>query len=222
MRLLVVEDSTRLRTSLQSGLERLGFAVDTAADGKTGLSLAKVEPYDAIVLDLMLPGISGLDILRELRQRGKATDVLILSARDAVEDRVQGLELGADDYLVKPFAFDELVARLRAMHRRKHGVKQAVITLADLVIEPATRRVRRGEVELDLTAREFALLELLALRLGETVSRIEIEDKLYGMERFPNSNVVASTISILRAKLGDPPLIHTRRRLGYVLSENTP
>ena len=217
MRLLVVEDSRRLRESLRVGLRRSGFSVDTAADGRTALSRATTEPYDAIVLDLLLPGLDGLNVLRELRARGIGTDVLILSARDAVADRVTGLELGADDYLVKPFAFAELVARLQALMRRRYAVKATAICVGDLSIDTAKRQVRRGEALLDLTAREYMLLNLLAMRRGETVSRIEIEDKLYGIERFPNSNVVASTISILRGKLGPPPLIHTRRRLGYMM-----
>jgi DNA-binding response OmpR family regulator len=217
MRLLVVEDSRRLRESLRLGLRRSGFSVDTAADGPTGLSLATKEPYDVIVLDLMLPGLDGQSILKELRARGVGADVLILSARDAVDDRVKGLDLGADDYLVKPFAFEELVARLQALTRRRYGKKSSEIVVGDLVFDAASRKVTRGGKTLDLTAREYMLLRLLAMRRGETVSRIEIEDKLYGIERFPNSNVVASTISMLRTKLGEPPLIHTRRGLGYVM-----
>jgi DNA-binding response OmpR family regulator len=134
-----------------------------------------------------------------------------------VADRVKGLELGADDYLVKPFAFSELVARLQALGRRRSGARSREIAVGDLVIDTAKRTVKRGDEALDLTAREYMLLQLLATRRGETVARIEIEDKLYGIDRFPESNVVASTISILRSKLGPPPLIHTRRGLGYVM-----
>lgn len=222
MRVLVVEDSRRLRESLRLGLRRTGFAADVAADGRTGLSLAAKEPFDVIVLDLMLPGLDGLSVLRELRARNVATPVLILSARDAVEDRVKGLEIGADDYLVKPFSFDELVARLQAITRRRHGVTKSEIVVGDMVLNTATRTVTRGGRVLDLTAREYMLLRLLAARRGQTVARIEIEDKLYGLEKFPNSNVVASAISILRAKLGEPHLIHTRRGLGYTLDVPSP
>lgn len=217
MRLLVVEDSRRLREYLRLGLQRSGFAVDVARDGKTGLSLASTEPYDAVVLDLMLPKLSGLVVVKELRARGVAVQVLILSARDAVADRVKGLELGADDYLVKPFSFDELVARLLALSRRRYGRASAEIRVDDLVIDTSNRSVVRSGRTIDLTAREYKLVHLLASRRGATVSRIEIEDKLYGIDRFPNSNVVASAVSMLRAKLGDPSLIHTRRGLGYVL-----
>lgn len=217
MRVLVVEDSVRLRESLRLGLSRSGFCVDAASDGPTGLSLATTEPYDAIVLDLMLPGLDGLSVLQTLRERGVGTDVLILSAKDGVDDRIRGLRSGADDYLVKPFAFDELVARLQALERRQLGRKDPRITVADLAIDPTTRRVTRNGRVLELTAREYLLLKLLASRCGETVSRIEIEDKLYGLDQFPNSNVVASTVSLLRNKLGSPALIRTRRGLGYVL-----
>jgi DNA-binding response OmpR family regulator len=139
-----------------------------------------------------------------------------------VDDRVKGLQLGAADYLVKPFAFEELVARLQALTRRRYGVSTNEITVGDLVVDLAGRRVLRAGRLIDLSAREFMFVRFLAMRRGETVSRIEIEDKLYGTERFPQSNVVASTVSILRSKLGEPPLIHTRRGLGYVLDTSAP
>ena len=218
VRLLIVEDSSRLRESLKIGLERSGFAVDVAADGVTASKLAAHEPYDLIVLDLMLPEKDGFTVLQELRQAGTKSAVLILSAKDAVEDRIQGLDLGADDYLVKPFAFEELLARINALLRRQFDVANNVISVADLKVDLTARTVIRNNRTIDLTAREFMLLKLLALRTGQTVSRIEIEDKLYGMDRFPNSNVVASTVSLLRSKIGEPCLIHTRRGLGYVLA----
>lgn len=222
MRILVIEDSRRLREALRLGLRRSGYAVDTAADGKAGLSLAATEPYDAIVLDLLLPQMDGLTLLRALRERGVATDVLILSARDTVEDRIRGLDVGADDYLVKPFAFEELLARLHALARRRRDGKKSDLAIGDLVLNTSTRQVSRAGRPLVLTAREYMLLTLLASRRGEIVSRIEIEDKLYAADEFPCSNVIASAMSLLRSKLGSPPLIHTRRGLGYVLEAPSP
>lgn len=217
MRILVIEDSNRLRESLRLGLKKCGYVVDVAADGEEGLTLGSKEPYDLVILDIGLPKRDGLAVVKGLRERGKTMDVLILSARDAVMDRIQGLDAGADDYLVKPFSFEELVARVRALARRHRDVRSDRVTVGDLSIDLSARTVERNSRRLDLSAREFMLLRLLASRIGQTVSRIEIEDKLYGLERFPNSNVVASTMSLLRAKLGEPELIHTRRGLGYVL-----
>ncbi|MEE9393104.1 MAG: response regulator transcription factor [Planctomycetota bacterium] len=225
MRLLLVEDSESLVFSLKKGFKRLGYAVDVALDGKKGLSYALREPYDAIVLDLMLPLMDGIAVLTTLRNAGSDVPVLLLTARDGVSDRIKGLRMGADDYLVKPFAFDELVARVEALVRRRCGKLNAVTEIGDLVIDTTTRSVTRGGDAVSLTAREFALLNFLANRRGETVSRIEIEDHLYGEENFPMSNVVPSAISTLRDKLGGKssrPLIHTRRGLGYVLDEQAP
>ncbi len=220
MRLLLVEDSERLRATLDLGLRREGFAVDLAADGPTGLRYARNNPYDLIVLDLMLPGLDGLTVLRELRAAGNETHVLVLTARDTVEDRVRGLAAGADDYLVKPFAFDELVARLRALARRKFVRKDPRIVLGRLTVDAAERRARHDGETLDLTPREYALLELLALRQGEVVTRLEIEDALYSERTLPSSNAVDTAVCRLRAKLGaveGGPQIRTRRGLGYVL-----
>ncbi len=220
MRLLLIEDSDRLRATLDMGLRREGFAVDLAPDGPTGLSYARNNPYDIIVLDLMLPGLDGLSILRELRSSGVPTHVLILTARDSVEDRVRGLEAGADDYLVKPFAFDELIARLRALVRRKFVRKDPRIQLGRLTVDAGERIARYDETPIELTPREYALLELLALRQGEVVTRVEIEDALYNERTLPSSNAVDSAVCRLRAKLSelaDVPEIRTRRGLGYVL-----
>ena len=222
MRVLVVEDYAPLRKSLSRGLRHAGFAVDATGDGEEGLWYAQSNDYDAIVLDLMLPGMDGLAILRRLREVGRKTHVLILTARGEVEDRVQGLNLGADDYLVKPFAFEELLARVRALVRRSYEAKDPVIRVADLEIDTVARVARRAGERVTLTAREYALLELMALRAGEVVSRTDIWEHLYEFDSAAHSNVVEVYIGYLRRKLersGHPRLIHTRRGQGYVLGE---
>ena len=221
MRVLIVEDSNALRESLRAGLAREGFAVDVAADGKLGLGYARNNPYDVLVLDLMLPGLDGMQVLAELRDTEDRPHVLVLTARDGVEDRVAGLNAGADDYLVKPFAFEELLARIHALVRRRYEERSSEVSAGGLVVDSVSRRATyRGE-ELDLTAREYALLEYLAHRRGQTVSREEIEDHIYGVHRLPSSNAVDSTVCVLRSKLGPAGkrLIRTRRGLGYVLDE---
>lgn len=225
MRILLVEDSQRLARSVQTGLRRLGHAVDVVHDGRKGLSYARCNPYDLVLLDIMLPELDGLEVLAALREEGVQTHVLLLTARDTVGDRVTGLNTGADDYLVKPFAFEELAARVEALGRRVRGPATPVLQVADLSVDTAARTVTRGGRALDLSRREYALLRYLASRPGEIVSRIEIEDELYDEETLPMSNVVASTICALRDKLeahGEPRLIHTRRGLGYVLAEPAP
>jgi two-component system copper resistance phosphate regulon response regulator CusR len=222
MRLLLVEDSQRLRTTLVRALGRLGYAVDEARDGDEAMASVGVHPYDAIVLDLMLPGKSGLELLETWRRRGDLTPVLILTALASVADRVRGLALGADDYLVKPFAIEELAARLEAVIRRHRGQADSRIRVADLEIDLAARTVRRGGLSLTLTAREFSLLECLARHPGRVFNREQIEARLYGEADSPLSNAVDAAVYSLRRKLspGDaPPLIHTRRGLGYVLQE---
>jgi len=225
LRILLVEDSTRLAGSLRSGLRKLGHAVDIATDGPTGLSYARLNPYDVVVLDIMLPGLDGFSVLKRLREAGSNTYVLMLTARDTVDDRVRGLRQGADDYLVKPFAFDELVARIEALGRRRTETTQPLITIADLEIDTAGRKVTRAGQALHLTPREYSLLVFLASRRGQVVSRIEIEDHLYDESTFPESNVVQSAISLLRSRLAVPgsrPLIHTCWGKGYVLDEEPP
>jgi DNA-binding response OmpR family regulator len=220
MRVLLIEDSERLRTAVQAGLSRSGFAVDAVGDGRTGLSYAANNPYDVVVLDLMLPGLDGLSVLRSLRARANDTHVLILSAKDTVDDRVAGLQAGADDYLVKPFAFAELVERIRALVRRRYDRKNPRIELGALTLDGATGTVRRGEEAVELTPREYALLECLALRAGETVTRIEIEDAIYDEHTLPRGNAVHSAVCRLRAKLEafeDGPRIETLRGRGYLL-----
>jgi DNA-binding response OmpR family regulator len=224
MRVLIVEDSENLRDSLKVGLAREGFAVDVAGDGKLGLSLARNNPYDVLILDLLLPDLDGLSVLSELRDKADRPHVLILTARDRVEDRVLGLDTGADDYLVKPFAFAELLARIRMLVRRRYTERSPVVHVAELSIDLVARRAtHRGQL-LDLTAREYALLEYLALRKGHTVTREEIEDHIYGVNELPTSNAVDSAVCILRTKLGPAgkDLIRTRRGQGYVLEEARP
>jgi DNA-binding response OmpR family regulator len=220
MRVLLIEDSERLRTSLVRGLTAAGLAVDAAGNGEDGLWQAETITYDVIILDLMLPGLDGLSVLRRLRAKGQSTHVLILTARDSVEDRVRGLQTGADDYLVKPFAFDELLARVQALCRRGYQRKDPLLAIGDLQINTTARQVTRQGQLIELTPREFMLLEYLALRHGEVISRTEIEAHIYSDTDNLMSNVVDSAICSLRKKISPPgtgQLIHTRRGMGYVL-----
>jgi len=220
VKLLLIEDSQRLQTSLTRALKKVGYSVDVSGDGEDGLWRARQPGYDAIILDLMLPKVDGLTILRRLRTEGAQTHILILTARDTVEDRVKGLASGADDYLVKPFAIDELLARVQALCRRSYGSKATDLAIGDMRVNMSTRTVMRGGRVIELAAREYRLLEYLALRRGEVVSRADIETHIYDSEVEPMSNVVDSAISILRKKTTPPGfarLIHTRRGLGYML-----
>jgi DNA-binding response OmpR family regulator len=220
MRALVVEDYPPLSTSLAQGLREQGYAVDVTGDGAEGLWYAQTSAYDVIVLDLMLPRLDGRELLRRIRREGNTTPVLILTARDTVEDRVAGLDLGADDYLVKPFAFEELSARLRALIRRRHQVASSVLTIADLEIDTGARSVRRAGQPIALSAREYALLEYLAHRRGQVVTRGDLWDHLYDFAAEPQSNVLDVYVGYLRRKIDDGhaiKLIHTRRGQGYVL-----
>lgn len=223
MRVLVVEDEARVRSFIKRGLIEAGMAVDTAGDGDQALADALSSGYDAIVLDLTLPGLDGLEVLRQLRARGCASPVLILTARDSVDDRVRGLDRGADDYLVKPFAFSELLARLRALLRR--GTPQAqVIEVGDLRIDIASRRVERAGQPIELTAKEFALLEYLARHVGEVVTRTMISEHVWDINFDTLSNVIDVYIRYLRRKIDDPfqeKLIRTRRGVGYSLGSGS-
>ncbi|TSA53167.1 MAG: DNA-binding response regulator [Planctomycetaceae bacterium] len=222
MRLLVVEDYRPLQQSLVKGLREAGFAVDTTRDGKEGLWYATSNEYDVIILDLMLPGMDGLEILRKMRTRGKKSHVLILTAKDTVQDRVTGLDLGADDYLVKPFAFEELMARVRALLRRSYRQKNPSIKIKDLRLDLTTQKVWRGREEILLTPREYVLLEYLAMRTGQMVSRSDIWEHVYEFSSSASSNVVDVYIGYLRRKIereGKPALIHTVRGRGYLLGE---
>jgi two-component system, OmpR family, copper resistance phosphate regulon response regulator CusR len=222
MRVLVVEDYVPLRRAVVQGLEEAGFAVDATGDGQEALWYATDDTYDVIVLDLMLPGIDGLTLLKRMREAGNKTHVLILTAKDTLDDRLRGLNLGADDYLTKPFAFEELLARIRALVRRKYDAKDPLIHVGDLEIDTVRRIVHRGEQAIELTAREYALLEFLALRAGSLVTRTDIWEHVYEFHSSPESNVVDVYIGYLRKKIehpGQPRLIHTRRGQGYVLGE---
>jgi DNA-binding response OmpR family regulator len=224
VRILLVEDSQRLQRALSNGLRREGCAVDIAGDGSSGLWHATHHPYDVIILDLMLPGIDGIELLHRLRQsdpqHGADAHVLVLTARDTVADRVCGLRAGADDYLVKPFAFEELLARIQALTRRRHNVKKPVITIDDLSIDTTARSVSRDGQAIELAAREYSLLEFLALRMGHVVSRSDIEAHLYDEQTDVMSNVIDAAVYALRKKIdapGRPSLIQTRRGMGYML-----
>jgi DNA-binding response OmpR family regulator len=217
MRVLFVEDSESLRRSVRRALKHAGYAVDAAADGEEGMAAADLNEYDALVLDIMLPKLDGLTLLRRLRAAGNTTHVLLLTARDTIADRVEGLRQGADDYLVKPFALEELLARVAALCRRAYGAKTSVLRVGEIEMDFATRRLRRADAEVDLTAREWRLLEYLVRRRGEVVPRTDIEAHIYDELVEPMSNVVDAAVYSLRRKIG-PELIHTRRGLGYVLA----
>ncbi len=219
MRLLVVEDEARVRSFLRRGFSEAALAVDEAADGDEALAAALASDYDAIVLDLMLPGRDGFEVLRELRAGGCGAPILILTARDAVEDRVRGLDGGADDYLVKPFAFAELLARVRALLRRG-SPGRGVLRVGDLELDVARRSASREGRSLELTAREFALLEYLVRHQGEVVTRTMIAEHVWNLDFDTFSNVIDVYIRYLRRKIDEPfgqKLIHTRRGVGYVL-----
>jgi len=224
MKVLLIEDYTPLRKSIERGLREAGFAVDATGDGKEGLWFASSGEYDVIILDLMLPGIPGLEVLRHLREGRNPVHVLILTARDGVDDRVRGINEGADDYLTKPFAFQELLARVRALVRRKYEVKSPIIRVAGLEIDTNRRDVHRHGKKIELTAREYVLLEFLALRAGKVVSRTQIMEHLYDSSSELGSNVIDVYIGYLRRKLEEnehPRLIHTRRGAGYILEEHS-
>ncbi len=220
MRILVIEDYAPIRNAVAKGLREEGFAVDATGDGAEGLWYATSSPYDVIVLDLMLPSLDGLTLLRRLREHGAGTHVIVLSAKDTLDDRVQGLDAGADDYLVKPFSFEELLARIRALVRRSYASKDPIIAVGDLMIDTARKHVERSGERIDLTAREYALLEYLALRAGQLVTRSDIWEHVYDFNASAQSNVVDVYIGYLRKKIerpGSPRVIHTRRGQGYVL-----
>jgi DNA-binding response OmpR family regulator len=224
MRILFVEDSAVLQQTVGTALRRCGYAVDISGDGEDGLWRAENTEYDAIVLDLMLPKLDGLSVLQRLREKGKNTHVLLLTARDSVPDRVRGLKSGADDYLVKPFALEELLARVEALCRRAYGNKQNRLAVGDVEIDTAAKQVWRAGQALKLKPREYQLLEYLVRRRGEVVTQDQIEEHLYDDGAELMSNVIESILSSLRRKLSEAnpaPLIHTRRGLGYVLEPET-
>jgi two-component system copper resistance phosphate regulon response regulator CusR len=221
MKVLVVEDERKTAAYLRKGLTENGFVVDCADDGAAGLERALTGEYDVLIVDIMLPKRDGWSLLAELRKAGTATPVLFLTARDAIDDRVKGLELGADDYLVKPFAFTELLARVRTILRRV-GSSRDVVHIADLEIDLIRHRATRGGKRLDLTPKEFALLSLLARHTGEAISRHLIAEQVWDVRFDSDTNVVDVHVRRLRSKVDDPfekKLIHTVRGVGYVLED---
>ena len=226
MKLLIVEDQAKTGQYLRQGLSEAGFTTELAADGITGQHLALTGDYSLLILDVMLPGRDGWQILQAVRSAGLDMPVLFLTARDAVEDRVHGLELGADDYLVKPFAFSELLARVRSLLRRGSSTTQEThLQLADLRLDLIRRRVERNGQRIDLTAKEFALLELLLRRQGEVLPKSLIASQVWDMNFDSDTNVIEVAIRRLRLKIDDShehKLIHTVRGMGYVLEERAP
>jgi DNA-binding response OmpR family regulator len=221
VRVLLVEDDVSIVAFVRQGLTEAGFTVDVAADGLEGLAAARVAPYDTIILDGMLPGLDGLDVLAELRRLGVRTPVLFLTARSAVDDRVAGLERGADDYLTKPFAFGELLARVRALLRRPPLQPDQILRVGALELDPLRRIVRRGGAPVDLSPREFALLAFLMRHAGQALTRTQIAEQIWSLDYAGDTNVVDVYIGYLRRKLAlgpGGPLIQTVRGVGYRLS----
>ncbi len=222
MRILIVEDESKTAAYLNKGLSESGFLVDIASNGEDGLFLATNYHYDLIILDIMLPKIDGWTIIKDIRRLHPDARVLFLTARDGVEDKVKGLELGADDYLVKPFAFSELLARIRSLLRRGSTQSSDNLTISDLTIDIIKHKATRGSIRLNLTPKEFALLVMLAQRTGEVLSRTLIAESVWDINFDSDTNVVDVAIRRLRQKVDDPfekKLIHTVRGMGYVLEE---
>ena len=221
MRILLVEDEPNAARMLAKGLRQHAYAVDVAADGEEALYQASVNDYDLIILDVLLPLKDGFEVCRELREAGSVTPVLMLTARDAVQDRITGLDLGADDYLIKPFDFHELLARVRALLRRGQALLPETLTIADLAIDTRAQRARRGDQPIELTAKEYALLEYLARRAGEVASRADIAEHVWNESFDPFSNLIEVYVQRLRRKIDEgraPKLIRTRRGAGYMLA----
>ena len=222
MRLLVIEDEQKLAGFIQDGLAQEHFAVDVAHDGDRGLAQARTTAYDLIILDVMMPGIDGFEVCRQLRKLGSNTPILILSARDMVTDRVAGLNAGADDYLTKPFVFAELTARVRALLRRQQPATLAPLTVADLMLDPVTRVVKRGDRRIDVTPKEFALLEYFMRNAGQILTRTMIAERVWDVNWNRLTNVIDVFVNHLRRKIelpGEPRLIHAVRGTGYVIRE---
>jgi two-component system response regulator MprA len=223
-KILLVEDEPQIAAFIRRGLQREGYNVIVAADGENGLDLAFAELPDLIILDVMLPGIDGLSVCRQIREGELQTPILMLTAKDAVPDRVAGLEAGADDYLVKPFAFEELLARVRALGRRRAPIESdAPLTFGDLTLDPTTRMARRGERNIELTAKEYDLLELFMRHPKQVLTRDQIYDRIWGYDFGGESNIIEVYIRYLRSKLeanNEPRLLHTVRGVGYALRES--
>jgi DNA-binding response OmpR family regulator len=223
MRVLVVEDEKKTASFIRKALQAEGFAVDVCHNGDDGLVAAHTTPFDAIVLDIMLPGRDGLSLLRQLRERQNATPVLLLSARGEVNERVEGLNAGADDYLPKPFVIAELIARVRALGRRGAESKSPILRVADLTLDTVTREARRGGVTIELTTREYRLLEFLMRSAGRICGRMAILEKVWDYDFDPGSNLVDVNVMRLREKIDvefEPKLLHTVRGIGYVIKES--
>jgi two-component system copper resistance phosphate regulon response regulator CusR len=221
MRILLVEDDARIARFVAQGLREQTYAVDVTPDGEDALYKASINDYDAVILDVMIAGRNGFEVCRELRAVGSNIPVIMLTARDALEDRIKGLDIGADDYLTKPFEVSELLARLRALLRRGHLVRPATITIADLIIDTRAHLVTRGGRKIELTAKEYALLEYLAREEGRVLGRAEIAEHVWDENFDPLSNLIDVNINRLRRKIDDgftKPLIHTRRGEGYMLA----
>ena len=222
MRILVVEDEPKAAAHLAQGLSEAGYAVDVVSDGDHGLLVAKGTTYGLVICDVMLPGRDGYSVVSELRRVGQQTPILFVTARDEVEARVRGLDVGADDYLTKPFAFAELLARVRALLRRPSARDMEMLRLGDLVMDPRTRRVERAGQRLDLTPKEFSLLQFFLEHAGEVLSRTLIADRVWDMHFDSGTNVIDVQVGRLRSKIevnGLPPLIHTVRGMGYVAEQ---
>ena len=223
MRVLVVEDEKKTASFIRKALQAEGFAVDVCHNGDEAWAAARATPFDAIVLDIMLPGRDGLSLLRQLRERQNATPVLLLSARGEVNERVEGLNAGADDYLPKPFVIAELIARVRALGRRGSETKSPVLRVADLTLDTVTREARRGGVAIELTAREYRLLEFLMRSAGRICGRMAILEKVWDYDFDTGSNLVDVNVMRLREKIDaefDSKLLHTVRGIGYVMKES--
>jgi DNA-binding response OmpR family regulator len=223
MRILVIEDEEKVASFIKKGLEQSAYTVDWAPTGEDGLELARVNEYQAVVLDLMLPGKDGLTVVREMRARGLTSPVLALTARNTLEDRVAGLDSGCDDYLPKPFAFDELLARLRALLRRSSGQKTPQLEFCGIVIDPVTRRVTRDGKPIELTNKEYALLAMLIRHPGQVFTRTAIMESVWGYDFDNSSNVLEVYMNFLRKKIDTnytKKLLHTVRGVGYVLRED--
>lgn len=223
MKILVIEDEKKVASFLKKGLEQEYYTVDVANDGRAGLNLALSEEYDLIILDIMLPIMDGIKVLKEVRKEKNETPILMLTAKGNVEDKVEGLNLGADDYLPKPFAFEELLARARALVRRKDKIKNIVLTINDLTLDTQTHKVKRGENEISLTPKEYSILEYLLRYKNHVVSRMKLTEHVYEYQFDPDTNVIDVYINKLRNKIdrdSDQQLLHTIRGIGYMIKDN--
>ncbi|GBE03218.1 transcriptional activator protein CzcR [bacterium BMS3Abin09] len=222
MRILIVEDEKSLADIIRKGLEEEGYAVDVAYNGEEGLYLAENEPSDIIILDIMLPGVDGMTILKKIRKAGVRTPVIMLTAKDTLMDKISGLDSGADDYLTKPFLFEELLARIRVLLRRNSEVKTSIVEIGDLVIDMAAHEVRRREKNISLSAKEYALVEYMTLNRNKVLNRASLTEHLYNQDFDLDSNIIDVFINRIRNKIDrgfDKKLIHTVRGAGYMMKE---